>query len=103
MSDDIVVIPPLVIAELLAGQNSPAQLTAIGELLQEFSLHETPLAHWIDVGFLRRLLRANGINATIPDTHVAQCALDLDAILLTGDAIFTRIAIHTPLRLGQLR
>jgi predicted nucleic acid-binding protein len=57
----------------------------------------------MNVGNLRRMLRAKGINTTIPDAHVAQCAIDLDATLLTRDDIFARIAAHTPLRLGQLR
>lgn len=49
------------------------------------------------------MLRTHGINVTIPDAHLAQCALDRDATLLTRDEIFTRIAEHTPLRLGHLR
>ncbi|MEO8379895.1 MAG: PIN domain nuclease, partial [Acidobacteriota bacterium] len=58
-----------------------------------------PLEHWIRVGDLRRLLARNGINATIPDAHVAQCALDRDAVLLTRDKVFAAIAKQTPLRL----
>lgn len=61
-------------------------------------VHKTPLGHWIDVGLLRRDLRRKGITVTLPDAHVAQCALDLDAVLLTRDAIFTDIARHTALR-----
>jgi predicted nucleic acid-binding protein len=103
LSAAMIVLSPLVIAEMLSGNLTIQQRETLGELLQDYPLHETPLAHWIDVGSLRRLLRAHGINATIPDAHVAQCALDLDATLLTRDEIFTRIASHTPLRLGQLR
>lgn len=97
-----VVLSPLVIAELLSGEKLSRQRAMIGELLQEYPHHATPLAHWIDVGNLRRVLRARGVNATVPDAHVAQCALDLDATLLTRDEIFARIARHTPLRLGKL-
>ena len=97
------VLSPLVIAELLSGDLTITQREMVGELLQDYFLHDTPLAHWIDVGNLRRMLRARGINATIPDAHVAQCAIDLGATLLTRDEIFTRIGAHTPLRLGQLR
>jgi hypothetical protein len=35
-----------------------------------------------------------------PDTHVAQCALDVGAELLTEDRIFKKIARHQPLRLA---
>ena len=34
-----------------------------------------------------------------PDAHVAQCALDRDAPLLSRDRAFSRIAQHTALRL----
>jgi predicted nucleic acid-binding protein len=97
------VLSPVVIAELLSGETTPVQRETIGELLQEYPLVPTPLAHWFGIGALRRLLRAQGINATIPDAHLAQAALELDATLLTRDEIFTRIARHTPLRLAQLR
>jgi len=101
--DRTLVLSPIVIAELLSGDLTFEQREMVGILLQDFPMHPTPLAHWIDLANLRRLLRSRGINATIPDAHVAQCALDLDATLLTGDAIFHDIASHTSLRLGQLR
>lgn len=98
-----VVLPPLVVAELLSGDNTLAQRETIGELLQEFPLHDTPLAHWMAVGELRRMLRAHGVNVTIPDAHIAQCALDCDGTLLTRDDVFIAVAKHTRLRLAQLR
>ena len=93
-------LPPLVVSEVLSGANDPAVRVAIGELLQDVPVHQTPLAHWIDLGNLRRNLRRHGLNVTLPDAHVAQCALDLDATLITRDAIFCLIAEHVPLRLG---
>ena len=97
------VFAPLAIAELLSGNTTPRQRETIGEWLQEFPLHKTPLAHWMAVGAMRRMLRSHGLNVTIPDTHMAQCALDLNATLLTRDEIFLRISAHTSLRLAQLR
>jgi len=94
-------IPPIVVAELMAGAQSPEQRQVVGELLQEVPVHETPLEHWINVGNLRRALRQAGVSVTIPDAHVAQCALDRDAVLLTRDAVFTRIAAHTRLRVRR--
>ncbi len=93
------VLSPLVIAEVLSGDLTPSQREIVGILLQDYPLYTPPLAHWLAVGDLRRMLRFQGINATLPDAHVAQCALDLDATLLTRDDIFLRIAEHTPLRL----
>jgi len=93
-----VVLPPLVVAEMVSGATTLEQRTAVGEIVQDALLHETSLGHWIDVGVLRRELRRKGVTVTLPDAHIAQCALELDALLLTRDAVFTQIAQHTPLR-----
>jgi tRNA(fMet)-specific endonuclease VapC len=95
------IMPPVVVAELVSGAKTVEQRRAIGELLQDAPVHETPLDHWIRVGDLRRSLSRHGVNVTVPDAHVAQCALDRNAVLLTGDAIFNRIAQHTTLRLRR--
>lgn len=100
ISQATLILPPLVISEILSGDTTPAQRATVGELLQDSPLHDTPLAHWMAIGALRRKLRVHGLNVTLPDAHVAQCALDLHAILLTRDDIFLHIAGHTPLRLG---
>lgn len=102
VNDDAAVIPPLVVAELVTGALTSAMREAIGELLQEVLVHETPLEHWIDVGILRGSLARKGVNVSVPDAHVAQCALDLDAVLLTTDGIFGSIAKHAPLRLAHI-
>lgn len=92
------VLPPLVVSEVISGDLTLEQRWALAELLQDAPVHETSLAHWIAVGELRHQLRRKGLTVTLPDAHVAQCALDLDALLLTRDAIFTEIARHTELR-----
>jgi predicted nucleic acid-binding protein len=99
--DGTIVVPPVVVAELMSGAKTPEERAAIGELLQDSPLHPTPLAHWIAVGDLRRKLRRAGLAVTISDAHIAQCALDRDAVLLTRDAIFRRMARHIPLRLAE--
>ena len=101
MRQGIGILPPLVVAELISGAQSLEIRHAIGELLQEAPIHSTPLAHWIAVGEMRRNLRRSGLAVTIPDAHIAQCALDRDAILLTRDAIFRRMARHIPLRVAS--
>lgn len=95
------ILPPIVVSELISGAGTPGQRQAIGDLLQDAPVHATPLEHWLRVGDLRRKLAQKGLAVTIPDAHVAQCALDLDAVLLTGDAVFTRMAKHVPLRLAR--
>lgn len=98
--DGVAILSPLVVSELVSGATTPAQRHAIGELLQDAPIHHTPLEHWIRVGDLRRSLSRKGLLLTVPDAHIAQCALSLDAVLLTRDGVFALAARHVPLRLG---
>jgi predicted nucleic acid-binding protein len=89
-----------VVAELISGARRSRDRAAIEDLFRELPLHETPRSHWVRVGELRRTLRTRGVTVSTRDAHVAQCAIDRDAILLARDAIFPRIARHSGLRLG---
>ena len=93
-----VVLPPIVVAELISGARRARDRTAILNLVEELPLHETPLDHWVRVGDLRRRLAERGIAVSTPDAHVAQCALERGAVLLTLDAVFARIAEASALR-----
>ena len=95
----IVVLPPIVIAELASGARRPADRRAIADLMLELTIHDTPPEHWVRVGTLRRELKDRGLSVSTPDAHVAQCALDRSAPLLTKDHVFVRIAELVPLRL----
>lgn len=44
------------------------------------------------VGRLRAQLFLKGISVSTPDAHVAQCALDVNADLLSEDHVFSAIA-----------
>jgi len=101
LADRSAIMPPLVIVELVTGAETMATRQAIGEFLQDAAVHPTPLEHWIYVGDLRRSLARKGVNVTLPDAHVAQCALDRDAILVARYSIFADIAKHAPLRLAR--
>ena len=94
----LVVLPPLVVAELISGARRPRDRASIHGLVGELPLHETPLEHWVRVGDLRHRLASRGVSVSTPDAHVAQCALDRDALLLSRDAIFVRIAEASELR-----
>lgn len=95
-----VVLPPIVVAELTSGTLKKAERRALCELLEDLPLCETPLAHWFSVGALRADLRARGLSVSTPDAHVAQCALDLDAALLTEDRVFRLISNKCALKLA---
>jgi predicted nucleic acid-binding protein len=95
-----VILPPIVLAELISGAHRPRERAALIDFLSELPLCETTREHWIRVGELRRRCREKGLSVSTPDAHVAQCALDVDALLLTRDSIFSDIAPHADLRLG---
>lgn len=95
-----VAVPPVVVSELLSGVRARDRVSMI-DLLTDLKLVATPLAHWIAVGDLRAMLARRGLSVSTPDAHVAQCALDIDALLLSHDAVFTRIAAVTALRVAR--
>ena len=96
----LVVVPPIVVAELLSGARTSADCDALADLLHDLVLHPSTFDHWVRVGALRQSLKQAGVVASIPDVHVAQCALDRNVLLLTRDAIFARIADHSELRVA---
>ena len=96
-----VALPPIVVAELISGAHRSKDRRGLLDLLAHLPLSPTPRAHWLRVGDLRRTLRARGLSISTPDAHVAQCALDADALLLARDAVFDRIALHSALRVGN--
>ncbi len=92
LSHGIVVLPPIVLAELISGAHKARDRALIIGLARELSVHPTPIDHWIRVGELRCRLQARGMSISTPDAHVAQCALDEEAPLLSRDAIFKKIS-----------
>lgn len=95
-----VVLPPLVVAELVSGARRKAERAAITRLIEELPVHDTPVDHWVRVGELRRTLLDRGLSVSTPDAHVAQCALDRNALLLSRDAVFARIGGSVSLKVS---
>jgi hypothetical protein len=94
-----VALAPLVVAELVSGARRARNRVALADLIRELPRHETPLDHWVRVGDLRRRLRGRGLAVSTPDAHVAQCALDRDAVLLSRDVVCARMAGLARIRL----
>ena len=94
-----VVLSPVVAAELLSGARHARDRRALVDLLTDLPLHPTPFAHWIAVGDLRAALQPRGVSVSTPDAHVTQCAIERDAMLLSNDAVFRRIAKLSALQL----
>jgi predicted nucleic acid-binding protein len=99
LAESRVYLSPVVAAELLSGKLNTKERDALESLLSDLPLCPNELQHWFRVGKLRSALIKNGLSVSTPDAHIAQCALDLDAELLSEDRIFNRIAEHHRLRL----
>jgi predicted nucleic acid-binding protein len=99
LGEDRVLLPPVVAAELASGTLTLAQRSRLEQFLRLLPLCPTDFDHWVRVGLLRAALRSRGLSVTIPDAHVAQCALDLDCELLAEDHVFGLIANHVRLRI----
>lgn len=99
LAEGSVALPPIVVAELVSGARAAREREALAQLFRELPVHETPLEHWVAVGELRRRLASRGLSVSTPDAHVAQCALEREAALLSRDAVFGRIATLIGLRL----
>lgn len=102
LAESRVFLTPVVAAEILSGTLDAGQRADLEDLLTDLPLCGADLEHWFRVGRLRAALRAKGVSVSTPDAHVAQCALDCGAALLTEDAIFRQIARHTRLELAAL-
>jgi predicted nucleic acid-binding protein len=100
LAESRVHLPPIVAAELSSGRMTPNQRNSLESLLLDLPLCASDLSHWFRVGRLRAELMSKALSVSTPDAHIAQCALDLDAELLTADHIFALIARHQPLRLS---
>jgi predicted nucleic acid-binding protein len=101
LGEDRVVLPPVVIAELTSGTLTSLQRSRLADLLRVLPLCPADFDHWVRVGILRAQLRARGLSVTIPDAHVAQCALDLECELLAEDHVFALMAQVVPLRIVE--
>lgn len=99
LEEGTVYLPPVVAAELLSGRMTERARGQLEDFLLTLPLCPADVAHWFRVGRLRNSLAAKGLSISTPDAHVAQCALDLGAELLSADAIFRLVARHTKLSL----
>jgi predicted nucleic acid-binding protein len=99
LDDGLVVLAPMVAAELLSAPLSRGERASITDLLASLPLHPTPLGHWCAVGQLRAKLQLSGLSVSTPDAHIAQCALEAKARLWSRDEVFERMARQSELRL----
>ncbi|HEY2405149.1 MAG TPA: PIN domain-containing protein [Polyangiaceae bacterium] len=101
LRDGLVVLAPIVAAELLSAPLSKVERRSLASFLQDLPRHPTPLEHWLAVGALRAQLSKKGLSVSTPDAHIAACAIEARAALWSNDAIFRKVAKQSPLRLFQ--
>jgi predicted nucleic acid-binding protein len=99
LEQGLVVLPPLVCAELLSTPLPARRRAELASMLQDLPLHPTPFEHWADVGMLRAQLLRAGLRVSTPDAHIAQCAIDTGGALWSRDKIFRHVGQHCSLHL----
>jgi predicted nucleic acid-binding protein len=99
LAQGLVVLPPIVCAELLSAPLAPRKRAQLASLLADLPLHPTPFSHWAAVGELRAHLLRKGISVSTPDAAIAQCTIECGGALWSRDEIFKHVAKHSRLRL----
>jgi predicted nucleic acid-binding protein len=92
LKDGQIVVPPIVAAELLSSAHSKRQVKQLEHLFASLGILQTTDAHWMSVGSLRRSLSIRGMHLSIPDVHIAMCAIERGGSLMSHDAIFEKIS-----------
>ena len=99
LHDGRVVLAPVVAAELLSAPLSKSERRALVAFVQDLPLHSTPIDRWLAVGALRAQSLKKGLSVSTPDAHVAECAIEANALLWSTDAIFRKLVKVSSLRL----
>ncbi len=96
--EDVAVLP-IIITEVLQGFRSESGFRQARRVLVGLPVIRPTVECHVRAASLFRSLRKKGITVRgAIDCIIAQICLDLDAELLSPDADFERIALHTPLR-----
>jgi len=99
--EDLGVIP-IVVTEVLQGFRTDGGFERARRLLVCFpQVHPTLDCHVRAAGLFRSLRRKGVTVRGAVDCVIAQACLDIEALLLSPDADFERIARHVPLRLWR--
>ena len=96
LADNLVVLPPIVLVELLSDPKLPA---AVSDLLKLLPLLETEDGYWERAGALRAKALSKGRKARLADTLITQSCLDHELPLIARDRDFRIFASYAGLRL----
>ena len=99
LSEEIVFMPMVVLAELIQGAKSERELSAIEELFRTIQLLDQQKDTWRHAGVLSYQLKRKEFTVSLTDCYIAQIALENGCEIFTRDAHFQLIANVAPLRL----
>jgi predicted nucleic acid-binding protein len=85
MRDELLVLPPPVVSELLSASASTRDAHS---LLREVRLLPIESGFWERAGETRRRVLSQGLKAALADALIAQCCLDADVPLIVRDRDF---------------
>lgn len=91
LSDQVLRMAPVVLAELLSDPALPVEVAADLSSIPSLELSE---GYWARAGKLRSKMLAGGLRPKLADTLIAQTCLDHDAVLLTRDTGFRAYRAH---------
>lgn len=98
LSAGILEIPALVKLELLGNVLSNKERKALEELLSGVPTIGLNEDHFLRAAKLKADLQEKGISISARDSHIIQCAIDRDAILLSNDPLFIKIQDSTTVK-----
>ncbi len=81
LTNDQLILPPLVISELVTGGIGIEEGMRIADVLRFARMHDTTLRHWIAVGDLRRDLGRHGLKVTPFRTRTLRNARSISTLL----------------------
>lgn len=85
-------IPPLVATEILGNPISSKDRPSLERLFELLPFCPTNREHFEKAAKLKAACEARGFGISARDAHIAQCALDQNALLLSKDRFFLEVA-----------
>lgn len=98
MADDVLTIPPAVLAEMLSYTALSEQMSDDIQMIPVLPLLD---GYWQRVGRLRRTLIQHGHKAKLGDAMIAQSCIDHQVPLITRDTDFRHFVKHGSLVLAE--
>ena len=96
LEDQLAVMPPAVLSELLSDPKLPRKLKVY---FRQFPMLEAGVGYWERTGLLRATLLKRRRKAPLADALIAESCIDHDVALITRDGDFRSFAKYGKLKL----